>query len=885
MAGLAARGFTGVLHTFSENDFAYYRDTMRQIVEASHDVGLTAQASPWGLGRTFGGEAESRWVTFHPEECQVLDDGRRVAGACLNSPAYRAFCKEWADWVLDCGVDSVFWDEPAWMVPEHVGIDDPSRWTCRCSHCAERFGGPVPGELTPEVQAFREASVVDFLREVVAHVAARGGANTICLLPSTGGLLGISDWNLVAELPGLTTFATDPYWKHWNEPAGPFVRRFARLLRETCEQHGVGSQLWLPIFGLTKEEIPELEAAIAAARDEGVEDLWTWGYEACGFMTHLATPDSPLVWEAVSAALTGSPAVETRSTRELVNLLNVEDATVSAAVARAGDALAAAIEAIAARIAAGGRLVYAGAGTSGRLAALDAAEVGPTFGSPPGEVAAIVAGEGEDAEDDAERGGEDVRRLAVGPQDAVVAVSASGSTPYTLAALETARSAGALCVAVVCAADSPIAAIAEHEVAVLVGPEVVSGSTRLKAGTAQKLVLNSISTAAMIRLGRTYDGLMVGVVPENAKLRERARRNVVIATGRSEADVDDALAVADGVIVDVGLAGGTRGRIAVPGFVDLQVNGYGGVDFLSASTLDYETAGAALLEGGVTAYQPTFITAPESATLDALRAMPANGSFPRVVGAHVERPFISPEPLGTHPLEHRRDPDLDLLDRLLDAGRVTEFTLAPELPGADELIRRLLERGVVVSAGHTNATAAQAHAAFDLGVSTVSHLFNAMRPFRSRDPGIVGVALTRRDVYVQIIVDGHHLAEETVRLVWAAAGGRCALVSDATAGAAGVTGPYQLGDIEIDISDGVPVRGDGVLAGTVLTMIEAVRNLHALGIPFEDAIGAATSVPARILGRADLGVLEPGGLADVVVLDDRLEIVRVVCGGEARVVA
>ena len=546
MADLAARGYSGVLHTFSENDFAYYRDTMREIVEASHEVGLTVQASPWGLGRTFGGEAESRFVSFHPEECQVLDDGRRVAAACLNSELYRAFCKEWADWVLDCGVDSVFWDEPAWMVPAHVGLDDATRWTCRCSHCAERFGGPVPGELTPTVQAFREASVVDFLREVLAHVAARGGENTICLLPATGGNEGISDWNMIAELPGLTTFATDPYWKHWNESAGPFVRRFARLLRETCERHGVRSQLWLPSFGLTSQEIPELEAAIAAAREEGVEDLWTWGYEACGFMTHLATPDSPLVWEAVSAALTGSQPVETRSTRSLVNLLNVEDSTVSAAVARAGDELAAAIEAIAARISGGGRLVYAGAGTSGRLAALDAAEVGPTFGSPPGEGVAIVAGDGEDAEDDVERGDADVRALAIGPKDAIVAVSASGSTPYTLAALEAARAAGALCVAVVCAANSPLAAVADREVCVVVGPEVVSGSTRLKAGTAQKLVLNAISTATMIRLGRTYAGLMVGVVPENAKLRERARQNVVIASGRSEADVDEALAAAKG---------------------------------------------------------------------------------------------------------------------------------------------------------------------------------------------------------------------------------------------------------------------------------------------------------------------------------------------------
>ncbi len=344
--------------------------------------------------------------------------------------------------------------------------------------------------------------------------------------------------------------------------------------------------------------------------------------------------------------------------------------------------------------------------------------------------------------------------------------------------------------------------------------------------------------------------------------------------------------VEDGVVVAVGLVSGARGCVAVPGFVDLQVNGFAGIDFLSASTADYERAGAALLEGGVTAFQPTFITAPEGAMIEALRAMPPNGTIPRVVGAHVEGPFLSPERLGTHPREHRRDPDLALLDRLLDAGRVTSFTLAPELPGADVLIRRLLEREVVVSAGHTNATAAQAHAAFDLGVSTVSHLFNAMRPFRSRDPGIVGVALTRRDVYVQMIVDGHHLADETVRLIWAAAAGRVALVTDATAGATENPGSYQLGDIEIEISDGgVPIREDGVFAGTVLTMIDAVRNLHALGISFEDAVGAATSVPARILGRSDLGVIEPGGPADIVVLDDRLGLVRVLCGGEARVVA
>jgi N-acetylglucosamine-6-phosphate deacetylase len=343
--------------------------------------------------------------------------------------------------------------------------------------------------------------------------------------------------------------------------------------------------------------------------------------------------------------------------------------------------------------------------------------------------------------------------------------------------------------------------------------------------------------------------------------------------------------VEDGVVTAVGLAGGTRGRVAVPGFVDLQVNGFAGVDFLAASRAEYARAGAALVEGGVTAYQPTFITAPEATLVDALHEVPENGAVPHVIGAHLEGPFLSPERLGTHPLRYRRDPDLELLQRLLDAGRVTQLTLAPELPGAGALIAHALERGIVVAAGHTNAEAAAAHAAFDLGVSTVVHLFNAMRPFRSRDPGIAGVALTRRDVQVQLIVDGHHLSDETVRLIWAAAAGRAALVTDATAGAATDGGSYQLGGVEIEIAGGVPVREDGVLAGTVLTMLEAVRNLHALGVPFEGAVGAATAVPANIIGRDDLGVLEPGGRADAVVLDDRLDILSVVCGGEPRVLA
>ncbi len=345
--------------------------------------------------------------------------------------------------------------------------------------------------------------------------------------------------------------------------------------------------------------------------------------------------------------------------------------------------------------------------------------------------------------------------------------------------------------------------------------------------------------------------------------------------------------VEEGRIVAVGLARGPRGRVAVPGFVDLQVNGYGGVDFLSASADDYRRAGEALLLAGVTAYQPTFITSAEAATVEALRTMPTDQAGPRVLGAHLEGPFLSPERPGTHPLEHLRAPDVDLLERLLDAGEVTQMTLAPELPGAGALVECLRERGVAVSAGHTNATAEEAHEAFDLGVGGITHVFNAMRPFRSRDPGIAGAALTRPGVVITLVVDGYHLADETVRLVWGCASGRVALITDAIAPAGTETGGmFRLGDVAVEVgAGGAPMREDGTLAGTVLTMIEAVRNLHALGVPFEQAVGAATEVPARFLARGDVGFLEPGALADVVILDDRLEIEAVLCSGRADVVA
>ena len=344
------------------------------------------------------------------------------------------------------------------------------------------------------------------------------------------------------------------------------------------------------------------------------------------------------------------------------------------------------------------------------------------------------------------------------------------------------------------------------------------------------------------------------------------------------------VAVEDGRIAGIGLAGPGRG-IAVPGFVDLQVNGFGGVDFLDADADAYRRAGAALLETGVTAFLPTLITSPEQQLLAAIREVPAADRRPRILGLHLEGPFLAPNRLGTHEARSRRDPDPALLERLLDAGPIRLMTLAPELPGALALIDRLLARGVAVSLGHSDATAEEANLAFVRGARSVTHLFNAMRPFLHRDPGIAGAALAHDDVTVSVIVDGIHLAPETVRATWNAKRGRFALVTDAIAAAPRADGPSSLGELDVHVREGA-VRGpDGVLAGSVVTMIESIRNLHSLGVPLEEAVAAATIVPARMLGSEEIGRLDVGVAADVVVLNDRIEIERVLVGGEVHVAA
>ncbi|NXY97001.1 N-acetylmuramic acid 6-phosphate etherase [Streptomyces sp. BR123] len=247
--------------------------------------------------------------------------------------------------------------------------------------------------------------------------------------------------------------------------------------------------------------------------------------------------------------------IDRRTTFEIARTMNDGDAAVPAAVAAQLPRIAAAIDAIAARMARGGRLVYAGAGTAGRIGVLDASECPPTFNTSPGQVVGLIAGgpaavlrSVEGAEDSAELAAADLTALALTRDDTVVGISASGRTPYAVGAVEFARARGALTVGLACNTGSALAAAAEHGIEVVVGPELLTGSTRLKAGTAQKLVLNLISTITMIRLGKTYGNLMVDLRASNEKLHARSRRIVALATGAGDGEVEAALTATGGEV-------------------------------------------------------------------------------------------------------------------------------------------------------------------------------------------------------------------------------------------------------------------------------------------------------------------------------------------------
>jgi N-acetylglucosamine-6-phosphate deacetylase len=289
-----------------------------------------------------------------------------------------------------------------------------------------------------------------------------------------------------------------------------------------------------------------------------------------------------------------------------------------------------------------------------------------------------------------------------------------------------------------------------------------------------------------------------------------------------------------------------------PKFIDLQVNGHGGIDLLTAKDAeDVRKVSRSLYANGVVGYLPTIIT---SALSDAVRAIklieevrknPAP-SEARILGTHLEGPFISVEKRGVHPQEHIAKPDLNHLKALLNAGLIKIVTIAPELPGAIELIQYLVANSVVVSLGHTNATREEAIAGFHAGAKTVTHLFNAM-PKPPLD-GTAQVAIERSDVAIQIIIDEVHVPNELVKETLAKVSDRFIVTNDPIAAAGLGSGTYPFGGMEITVKDGQARRSDGTLAGGIGTLAGALEIMDSIGIAKSDALASVTTRPCELIG-------------------------------------
>jgi N-acetylglucosamine-6-phosphate deacetylase len=345
------------------------------------------------------------------------------------------------------------------------------------------------------------------------------------------------------------------------------------------------------------------------------------------------------------------------------------------------------------------------------------------------------------------------------------------------------------------------------------------------------------------------------------------------------------LTVSGGLITEVGegLPPGhpdleLRTGVLVPGLVDLQVNGYYGVDLADCDPEGWALVARRLPETGTTAFLPTFITAPVARLAAALRSAQkiagAATAGARILGVHLEGPFLSLARAGAHRRDWIVPPSPEAVAELLDAGHgvLRLMTLAPETDGALATVAALVAAGVVVSVGHSDATAGQVAAAADAGARMVTHLFNAQRGLHHREPGVVGQALTDHRLTSGLIVDLRHVSAAACAIAFAAAPGRICLVTDAAASAGMPPGRYLLGGqpAELPPGGGAPVRPDGTLAGSALRMDLAVANAVAVGLGLAEAVAAASRIPADLIGRPDLGRLAPGAPADLAWLGDDL---------------
>ena len=351
--------------------------------------------------------------------------------------------------------------------------------------------------------------------------------------------------------------------------------------------------------------------------------------------------------------------------------------------------------------------------------------------------------------------------------------------------------------------------------------------------------------------------------------------DAIAATGAS--DPDGAEAPTADRVVDLGDA------TLAPGFIDLHVHGGGG-HAMDEGDGALQEALAAHRAHGTTRSMVSLVASPLAEARERLAEIAQLAARdPRVLGTHLEGPFLNPDRRGAHEEAFLRHPEPEIVEGLLEAatGTLRQVTIAPELPGALDAIARLSSAGVVVAVGHTEADEDTARAGFDAGARLLTHAFNAMPGIHHRAPGPVVAAIDDERVTIELILDGLHVHPHVARVLWDAAPGRVALITDAMAAAAEADGDYRLGTLNVTVKNGLALlSGTETIAGSTLTLDVALRQAIAMGAEPAAAIAALTTVPARVLGEERLGLLEPGYAADVVALDASWHVTEVWAAGD-----